>query len=218
MAQYDLNLRDYWRILRKRMWSVRLVTAGLWGRSPSCSRRCSDPIRCTRPRRSSSSSGPRPSSACSSRRFRSRRAIPSTTQAAVVRSFPVLERAAKTLTPHPGRRWTPRPSSRTRGTCSSLSDLRNQVTATPEENTTLINIAVTSPDAGEAARLANAVAQAYQEENSLLRNRKILEARRFIEEQLRDGRRPAPAGRGRHPRLEGEREASSPSPKRPPPP
>jgi len=27
MPQYDLNLRDYWRILRKRLWSVALVTA-----------------------------------------------------------------------------------------------------------------------------------------------------------------------------------------------
>ena len=27
MPQYDLNLRDYWRILRKRMWSVAAITA-----------------------------------------------------------------------------------------------------------------------------------------------------------------------------------------------
>jgi len=31
MAQYDLNLRDYWRILRKRKWSVALITLAFGG-------------------------------------------------------------------------------------------------------------------------------------------------------------------------------------------
>src|SRR5271157_3484565 len=31
MAQYDLNLRDYWRILRKRKWSVALLTLAFGG-------------------------------------------------------------------------------------------------------------------------------------------------------------------------------------------
>ena len=82
-----------------------------------------------------------------------------------------------------------------------LSDLRDQIAAAPEENTTLINITATAREPNDAARIANAVAQAYQQENGLQRNRKIVEARRFIEEQLRDVDGPAPPGRGRDPQL-----------------
>jgi uncharacterized protein involved in exopolysaccharide biosynthesis len=67
-----------------------------------------------------------------------------------------------------------------------LTDLRGQIAATPEENTTLINITATAREPNDAARMATAVAQAYQQENGLQRSRKIVEARRFIEEQLRD--------------------------------
>jgi capsular exopolysaccharide synthesis family protein len=108
-----------------------------------------------------------------------------TTQAAVIRSFPVLERAAKTLQIIPAT-LDSEAVKQNPAYVQALSDLRNRVAASPEENTTLINITVTSREPVEATRIANAVAQAYQQENGAIRNKKILEARRFIEEQLRD--------------------------------
>ncbi len=33
MTQYDLNLRDYWRILRKRKWVVAFMTLAFGGMS-----------------------------------------------------------------------------------------------------------------------------------------------------------------------------------------
>ena len=184
MPQYDLNLRDYWRILRKRLWSVALVTAafGLLAllfaevQRPDPLYQATAVVKFERTttivgllvETISLSQGDTPA-----------------TQAAVIRSFPVLERAAKALRLIPAT-LDSEAVKQDPVHVQLLGDLRNQVTAAPEENTTLINITVASREPAQAARVANAVAQAYQAENAALRSRKILEARRFIEEQLRE--------------------------------
>jgi succinoglycan biosynthesis transport protein ExoP len=184
MPQYDLNLRDYWRILRKRLWSVALVTAafGLLAllfaevQRPDPLYQATAVVKFERTttivgllvETISLSQGDTPA-----------------TQAAVIRSFPVLERAAKALRLIPAT-LDSEAVKQDPVHVQLLGDLRNQVTAAPEENTTLINITVASREPAQAARVANAVAQAYQAENWALRSRKILEARRFIEEQLRE--------------------------------
>ena len=182
MAQYDLNLRDYWRILRKRKWSVAFITLAFGGlaflfaqaEKPSSLFQATTVVKFERATTLVGLMVETISLAQGDN---------ITTQAAVVRSFPVLERAAKALRMIPPDmdfdtlKQNPR-------YIQLLSDIRAQVTATPEENTTLINISATSPEAGLAARIANAVAQAYQEENRLQRNRQLFGARRFIEEQV----------------------------------
>jgi polysaccharide biosynthesis transport protein len=184
MAQYDLNLRDYWRILRKRKWSVAFITLAFGAlaflfaevQKPHPTYQAMAVVKFERAttlvglmvETISISSGDN-----------------ITTQAAVIRSFSVLERAAKHLRIIPADLDSEQIKHNARHV-QFLADLRNQITATPEENTTLINVTVTHPDRGQVARIANAVAQAYQEENSLVRNHKIREARRFIEEQLKD--------------------------------
>jgi len=182
MAQYDLNLRDYWRIFRKRKGIIAIVTLAFGSmayvfaevQKPHPIYQATAVVKFERAttlvgllvETISLSPGDNIS-----------------TQAAVVRSFPVLERAAKGLRLIPAD-LDSEAVKRNPRYVQFLSDLRSQVAATPEENTTLINITVTSPDASQAARIANAVAQAYREENILGRNRQIREARRFIEEQL----------------------------------
>jgi succinoglycan biosynthesis transport protein ExoP len=184
MAQYDLNLRDYWRILRKRKWSVALVTLafGLLALLFAEVQRPGPTYQATavvKFERTTTLVGLLVETISLSQ------GDSLATQAALVRSFPVLERAAKALRLIPADLDAEAVKQNPRHV-QFLSDLRAQVAAAPEENTTLINIVVTSPDAGQAARVANAVAQAYQEENALLRNRKILEARRFIESQVKE--------------------------------
>ncbi|MBI2115212.1 MAG: polysaccharide biosynthesis tyrosine autokinase [candidate division NC10 bacterium] len=182
MAQYDLNLRDYWRILRKRKWIVALVALAFGGmayvfaevQKPNPVYQATAVVKFERSttlvgllvETISLSSGDNLA-----------------TQSAVIRSFPVLERAAKALRMIPPD-LDSEAIKRNLRYVQLVSDLRGQITAAPEENTTLINITVTSPDSIQAARVANAVAQAYREENLLARNQKIREARRFIEEQL----------------------------------
>jgi capsular exopolysaccharide synthesis family protein len=182
MAQYDLNLRDYWRILRKRKWIVGLITLAFAAMAFAFAEvQQPDPVyhatAVVKYERTTTLVGLLVETISIS----SGDSI--TTQAAVVRSFPVLERAAKALKIIPADLDSERIKATPRY-IQALSDLRARVTATPEENTTLINITVPSSDPIEAARTANAVAQAYQEENTLLRNHQIREARRFIEEQL----------------------------------
>ena len=188
MAQYDLNLRDYWRILRRRK-GVVVVVALAFGAMAYVFAEVQKPppiyqaIAVVKFERMTTLVGllVETISVSSGDNL--------ATQAAVVRSFPVLERAAKTL-----RLIPPDLDSdtikRNPRYIQLLSDLRGQVAAAPEENTNLIDVTVTSADAAQATRIANAVAQAYREENILTRNRQIREARRFIEEQLADvGRR-----------------------------
>ena len=182
MAQYDLNLRDYWRVLRRRKGVVLFVTLAFGAlaylfaqiQKPEPIYQATAVVKFERSttlvgllvETISLSSGDNLA-----------------TQAALVRSFPVLERAAKAVRMIPPE-TSDEAIKRNPNYLKLLGDLRDQVKAAPEENTTLIDIAVTSPDPGQAARIANAVAQAYQEENRLARNRQVREARRFIEEQL----------------------------------
>jgi polysaccharide biosynthesis transport protein len=184
MPQYDLNLRDYWRILRKRMWSVAAVTAAFGALALLFAEvQKPDPLyqatAVVKFERTTTLVGLLVESISLAQ------GDTLSTQAAVIRSFPVLERAAKTLRLIPAALDSDAIKQNPMQ-LQMLSDLRGQVTATPEENTTLINITVTAREPNDAARIATAVAQAYQQENSLQRNRKIVEARRFIEDQLQD--------------------------------
>lgn len=184
MPQYDLNLRDYWRILRKRAWSVVLITVAFGALALLFAQvQQPDPLYQATAVVKFERTTTLASVLVDSMAFSQGDTL--STQAAVVRSFPVLERAAKTLHLIPatldsdGVKQNP-------VYVQLLTAMRGQIAATPEENTTLINITVTDRDPGDAARMATAVAQAYQQENGLQRNRKIVEARRFIEDQLRD--------------------------------
>jgi len=184
MPQYDLNLRDYWRILRKRMWSVAAITAAFGALALLFAEvQKPDPLyqatAVVKFERTTTLVGLLVESISLSQ------GDTLSTQAAVIRSFPVLERAAKTLRLIPAA-LDSEALKQNPMHLQMLSDLRGQITAAPEENTTLINITVTAREPNIAARIATAVAQAYQQENSLQRNQKILEARRFIEDQLRD--------------------------------
>jgi Mrp family chromosome partitioning ATPase/uncharacterized protein involved in exopolysaccharide biosynthesis len=184
MAQYDLNIRDYWRILRRR-WQVVAAVALAFGvmayvlgevQRPNPIYQATAVVKFERMTTlvgllvETISVSPGDNMA---------------TQAAVVRSFAVLERAARSLRLIPAD-LDSEAIKRTPRYIQLLSDLRKQVEAVPEENTTLINITVSSPEAAQSTRIANAVAQSYREENLLTRNRQIREARRFIEEQLAD--------------------------------
>jgi succinoglycan biosynthesis transport protein ExoP len=182
MTQYDLNLRDYWRILRKRKWVIAFMTLAFGAMAFAFAEiQRPHPIyqstAVVKFERTTTLVGLLVESISVSGGDNM------ATQAAVVRSFPVLEHAAKILhlippgTTSDAIKLNPR-------YVQLISDLRGQITASPEENTTLINISVKGPDALQTTRIANAVAQAYQEENTLSRNRQVHEARRFIDEQL----------------------------------
>lgn len=130
MPQYDLNLRDYWRILRKRMWSVVLITAAFGALALLFAEvQKPDPLyqatAVVKFERTTTLVGLLVESISLSQ------GDTLSTQAAVIRSFPVLERAAKILRLIPAT-LDSEAIKQNPMHVQLLSDLRGQLTATPQ--------------------------------------------------------------------------------------
>ncbi|MFQ5883319.1 MAG: SPOR domain-containing protein [Candidatus Methylomirabilales bacterium] len=184
MTQYDLNLRDYWRVIRRRKAIVIFVPL-LFGsvafgmavfRTPAPLYRATATVV---HERAVSTVGLlqelityNPSGNLQ-------------TKAALIKSFPVISRAAKRLglIPEHATRDEIRASP---AYLEVIQNLPGSVTVNQVGNTSLIEIHVTSLDPEEAARIANSFAEAFQEHSFDTRNRQVREARNFIERQLRD--------------------------------
>src|SRR5213594_1844025 len=69
---------------------------------------------------------------------------------------------------------------------ATLDNLGGKVKASRVPSTSIIEIAVTSPNPREAKELANTVAGVYRDYNKANRNSRVTEARKFIEAQLRE--------------------------------
>jgi len=182
MAQYDVDLRDYWRIMRKRKASILammlLVSLCSYGfaklREPSPLYEAGSAIKIDR--------------------FSNLAAIFTgaywqqqenmETHAYIIASYPVLKKAAGLLG------WIPAQAAAAEtlteaSHLATMKRLKLMVEAKPQEGTHIINIRVVSGDAPEAARVANVLAQAYRDYNIQQTNKKTFETRAFIEEQLR---------------------------------
>lgn len=183
MAQYELNIRDYWRIIRKRKKIIIAITIALTLLTLALSIiQRPEPIyeatASVKIERTTSIGGlflevitfsPGDTLA---------------TQTVMIRSFPVLERVAKRLGLIP--RDLPSDTVRKDPKYSRvISRLQSMIRAEQEGNTNIINITVTSNDPEEAQRVANTVAEEFRAYNVFERNKQVIEARRFIENQLK---------------------------------
>lgn len=182
MVRYDINLRDYWRTIRKRRTIVILATV-LFTAFSCLFAFISNP----EPRYEASSA------------VKVERVTDLTslllgtvywsirdnvaTQAVIITSFPVMERAAREmgLIPEAVSTAEVRKSEKY---VRIVNSLRSRVTTELQENTNIINIRTTGPTPGEAAFLANTVAEVFRQANVEDRNKKIRETREFIEKQL----------------------------------
>jgi uncharacterized protein involved in exopolysaccharide biosynthesis/Mrp family chromosome partitioning ATPase len=106
------------------------------------------------------------------------------TQAALVKGFPVLGRAAQKLGLSPVAAPAEEPAPP--GHRDVVEQLAQQIEVRHDSRTSLIEIVATSSDPELAARVANAVAEAFQEHDTESRARQVVEARRFIEGQLEE--------------------------------
>src|SRR3989442_9589283 len=184
MPQYELNLRDYWLILRKRKWIIVFTVLLVAGFTLISTELFSG----------------KPLYEASARvKFDRATSLPGlmtemlsfsaegnnlTTQAEVIRSVPVLLRAAKKL----GVISKEIESNEARTSPASLAkiyELKGQVSVSREEGTNILKIAATSGEPEFAARLANAVAEGYREENIASRNRQVNDAKLFVQDQLK---------------------------------
>ncbi len=182
MAQYDVDLRDYWRIIKKRKASIVFMVL-LVGFCSYGFAKFKEPI----PLYGTSS-------AIKIDRFSNlasiltggywRQSENMITHAYIITSFPVLFQTAKTLG------WLPKNISEeavqnSQKYLAVIRHLKSMVEPEHQEGTNIIDIRVESADPREAARVANGFARSYREYNIREKNKKTFETKTFIEKQLR---------------------------------
>jgi capsular exopolysaccharide synthesis family protein len=181
MAQYDVDLREYWRIIRKRKTSIIfliiLVSACSYGfakfKEPNPLYEAVAAIKIDR-------STNMASILTGSYWLQSENME---THAYIIKSFPVLARTAKIS----GKLPKDIPVDEIRSNkkyISVIQQLKNMVEAEHQEGTNIIDIKVVSADPFEAAAIANGFANAYRDYNIQEKNKKTYDTKSFIEEQL----------------------------------
>ena len=182
MAQYDVDLRDYWRIIRKRkasiLFMVLLVGLCSYGfakfREPSALYEASSAIKIDR--------FSNLASILTGGFWRQSENME--THAYIITSYPVLKNAAEMMG------WIPAGASAAgaqddKAHLDGIQKLKRMVEAKPQEGTHIINIRAVSEDGLLAAKAANVLAEAYRDYNIQQSNKNTFETKAFIEEQLR---------------------------------
>jgi len=182
MAQYDVDLRDYWRIIKKRKVSIifMVLLVGICSYGFAKFKEPTPLFEAT--------------SAIKVDRFSNlasiltggywRQSENMVTHAYIITSFPVLCETARNLG------WLPKNLSdeavqKSQKYLSVIRHLKSMVLPEHQEGTNIIDIRVESENAREAARVANKFAQSYREYNIREKNKKTFETKTFIEEQLK---------------------------------
>jgi succinoglycan biosynthesis transport protein ExoP len=185
MAQYDLNLIDFWLIVRRRKFIIlftMVLVAGFTSTIPMLAGPA--PIYKTWSRikyeRSTTASGLLQESISAVGEGSD---IP--TQAEVIRSFNVIERVAKGLNLIDNTLES-KDIRANHELLDIIYDIQGHIEATQEGSTNIIKITATAPEPRLAERYATLTAEAYREENIYNRNRQVIEARRFVEGQLKN--------------------------------
>jgi polysaccharide biosynthesis transport protein len=182
MAQYEANLRDYWLIVRRRRLivvasTVLVALLAFWlGKNKV-------PVY----------------QATAAVKFEQSTALTGLlvevlsyssgdnieTQATLIKSYPILEEVARRM----GR--LPRAAStealrESRAYTATLENISGKLRTARVGGTSILEITATSTSAVETRDLANTVAEAYRDYNRNNRNARIIEARKFIEAQLKE--------------------------------
>ena len=181
MPQYDVDLRDYWRIIKKRKIIIFLMIV-LVGICSYGFAKLKEPV----PLYQTSSAIKIEQSTNLASLFSGGFWYPTNnmvTHAYIISSFPVLVKTARALG------WVPEDQTideirMSNAAMTALERLKSMVTAEQEEGTNIINILAVSKDPEEAALVANALADAYRKYDVEEKNRKTIETKKFIEEQL----------------------------------
>jgi uncharacterized protein involved in exopolysaccharide biosynthesis len=182
MAKYDISIRDYWRIIRKRRTIVIVavilctVSSYLFAlfASPEPSYRATSAVKVERVTDISTLLYGRVSWTLWNN---------VTTQAVVITSFPIIQRTAIKMGLIP-EKTSLAEIRNTERYLSTVTSIQSRVQTEREAETNIINITATAATPKEAALIANTVAEIYQQANVEERNKKVRETREFIEKQL----------------------------------
>lgn len=181
MAQYELNVIDYWLILKKRKYLILLSAVMVVVFTFLFSELLKpNPIYEASARVKFERSATMAQQLLESLSYSNINDIG--TQIEFIRSFPVMERVARELD-----RVAPDTSEEAKRSAAYLNNIYNlgqEIAAQREGDTNIIRISATSDQPEQAERMANLTADAYRIENIETRNRLVNESRRFVEEQL----------------------------------
>jgi len=187
LAQYDVNLREYWRIVRKRKFTVLVIAlvlgifsttfAILRAPSPVYNTVCVIEIK--------------------------KQAIVEgvynqtvswadsddiETQMTVIKSYAVFEKVAEKLGLIPRSANTENSPQLKTHVIATIESLQGRVEVTRQKYSSILNITVTDGSPLFAQRLANSVALVYKELHGEHQTKRTREALRYIDDQLRDVR------------------------------
>ncbi|MFZ5517051.1 MAG: GumC family protein [Candidatus Zhuqueibacterota bacterium] len=182
MTQYELNIRDFWRVIRKRKYFIAGVVATIAVVSAVYSvlnrpQPIFESVASVKIERTNTLTGvylqavtynPEDNIA---------------TQAEVIRSFPVLQKVSQELGYVDSSATFDHVLSDD-AAVSAILDLMSKVSTSQEGLTNIINIIVQSADAEETQKIANTIARVYIAENSREKNQRIVNALDFIRKQL----------------------------------
>jgi len=182
MAQYEMNLRDYWLIIRRRRVIIAASTVlvslfSFWFAKQEAP--VYQATAAVKFEQSTSLSGLLVEVLSYST------ADNIETQATLIKSYPVLEEVARRMGKLP--QTTSAEAVRESKTYTAVLDtLAAKLKTQRVPSTSIIEITASSINPREARDLANTAAEAYRDYNKANRNARITEARRFIEQQLKD--------------------------------
>lgn len=186
MAQYDFDLREYWRIIKKKKFIIVFTTVamGLFSLvfsilgSPTPLYKTTAAVKFEK------------NSLATGLYLQTFSFSPSDdmqTQMAIIKSYYITELVAKEL----GMIPSSLSSDEIRNTAkyiNIISNLKSAIQTEQESQSAIINITVTSEDPKFAQRLANTLVSVYKDQRILEVNKRTIDARKFVEEQLKVAR------------------------------
>src|SRR5438445_7564318 len=182
MAQYEMNIRDYWLIVRRRRLTIiGCVVLTMFFAFFIARQKVPD------------------YQATAAVKFEQSMALTGLlvevlslntadnieTQASLIKSYPILEEVARRMGRLP-RTATGEVIRESKAYTATLENLSGKLRTNRVGGTSILEITATSTNALEARDLANAVAEVYRDYNKTNRNYRIIEARKFIENQLQE--------------------------------
>lgn len=183
MAQYELNVIDYWLIIKKRKYLIMLAAVLVVGFTVIFSQLLQPPpVYEASARVKFDRSTTVVQQLLESMSFSNSNDL--ITQSEVIRSFPVMERVATQLGVVPTD-LTPE-QKRSAEHLNLIYNFGQQIKTQREGDTNILRITAMAGEARMAEQMANLVAESYRQENIAARNRLVTESRRFVEEQLRE--------------------------------
>lgn len=181
MPQYDVDIRDYWRIIKKRKFII-LMMMVLVGISSFMFAKFKEPTPLYETTAAIKIDRETNLAAILTGSF-FMQSESLTTHAYIITSFPVIFEAAKIMGIIPEDVSIDEARKNNRF-MSIIQRLKGMTKAVNEPGTNIINISVISGNNEETAKIANTLASAYQAYNIKEKNRKTFETKSFIESQL----------------------------------